>query len=340
MIISTTNTIEGATIEKYISLVSTNVVVGANIFSDIAASFTDFFGGNSGTYQRKLQGIYDESYKQLSKKAKSIGANAIIGVRIDFDEISGKNKSMFMVSATGTAVVLSLSTNMPENDSESVTSYRLKVADQKQLIKGKIHNKEILSDEDWDFLAINDCGDLSAEIFEYTNSINFNLTADFDKYFSYLSNYIQSVDTSIITPIIYRHIKTHKKFYIEIIKHNELFDVDQLRLMIVGNDIATACDLFSAYKRDYTRSEVEGMRFIIQSISGRPRLGKIASIKSGVFSRMEEKYVCPEGHINNKDKQYCSECGQDIYGLTKDNRDAIELLEKRANLLSELLRKS
>lgn len=109
MIISTTGTIDNMTIERYIDLVSTNVVIGTNIFSDFGASITDFFGGTSDTYQDKLELMYKSVIDKLREKAFAAGANAIVGVKVDFDEISGKGKSMFMVSAVGTAVVVVIS---------------------------------------------------------------------------------------------------------------------------------------------------------------------------------------------------------------------------------------
>ena len=105
-IITVTNNIEGCPIERYINSICTNVVVGTNIFSDFSAALTDFFGGFSGSYKKKLELIYNEATKELKKKAKELGANAIVGFNIDFDEISGSGKSMFMVSASGTACIV------------------------------------------------------------------------------------------------------------------------------------------------------------------------------------------------------------------------------------------
>lgn len=106
MIITTTPTIEGRQIEKYIGLSSANVVVGTNIFSDFFASFTDIFGGRSTTYQNKLDDTYNAVIIEIERKAKSMGADAVVGLKIDFNEISSKGKAMFMVSAVGTAVKL------------------------------------------------------------------------------------------------------------------------------------------------------------------------------------------------------------------------------------------
>lgn len=105
-IISTTHNIEGCPIKRYIDAICTNIVIGTNIFSDFAASFTDFFGGRSDSYKKKLEIIYNEASKELKQKALNLGANAIIGFKVDFDEISGKDKSMFMVSVSGTACII------------------------------------------------------------------------------------------------------------------------------------------------------------------------------------------------------------------------------------------
>src|SRR5690554_1803022 len=105
IITTTTNTLEGWSIEEYLSPISVNVVVGANILSDIAASWTDFFGGRSTSYEKKLQDIYQQAISNLGNKAKTIGANCILGLKIDIDEISGKGNQMFMITAIGTPVI-------------------------------------------------------------------------------------------------------------------------------------------------------------------------------------------------------------------------------------------
>lgn len=104
MIITSTENIAHFQISEYMGTVCSNIVMGTNVFSDIAASFTDFFGGHSSSYQNKLGIMYAEVSKDIKNKADSMGANAIVGIHMDFDEISGKDKSMFMVSISGTAV--------------------------------------------------------------------------------------------------------------------------------------------------------------------------------------------------------------------------------------------
>lgn len=105
-IITTTGNIEGCPIKNYLGVINSNIVIGTNLFSDIAASFTDIFGGNSETYQNKMDLMYKSAKDNLMKKAVARGANAIVGFKIDFDEISGKGKGMLMLSAAGTACLI------------------------------------------------------------------------------------------------------------------------------------------------------------------------------------------------------------------------------------------
>lgn len=105
MIMTTTPTIEGKQITQYKGLVFGEVVSGANIVRDFFASITDIIGGRSGVYESKLNASRQEALQELSEEARKIGANAVVGVSIDYQSMGG-NKGMFIVVATGTAVVV------------------------------------------------------------------------------------------------------------------------------------------------------------------------------------------------------------------------------------------
>ena len=100
----TTPIIDGMSIEKYYGIVTANQVAGTGFFSDLTASFSDLFGGNSGAYRESMNELCRDVTERLKEKAAELGANAIIGVSIDYDSISAKSMSMFMVSIQGTAV--------------------------------------------------------------------------------------------------------------------------------------------------------------------------------------------------------------------------------------------
>ncbi|ABY69073.1 YbjQ family protein [Actinobacillus pleuropneumoniae] len=105
MIITTTPTIDGHQITEYKGLVFGEVVSGANFIRDFFASITDVIGGRSGAYESKLNSARQEALAELEKEAKRVGANALVGVSMEYQSMGG-DKGMFIVVATGTAVVI------------------------------------------------------------------------------------------------------------------------------------------------------------------------------------------------------------------------------------------
>lgn len=103
MITTTTNSVEGRPVQQYLGIVSSEAIIGANIFKDLFAGIRDIAGGRSGTYEKVIEEARTNAMNELIQKAQSIGANAIIGIALDFETI-GTSGSMLMVMATGTAV--------------------------------------------------------------------------------------------------------------------------------------------------------------------------------------------------------------------------------------------
>jgi uncharacterized protein YbjQ (UPF0145 family) len=103
MIISTTHSLDNQPVQKYLGIVTGEVIAGANVVRDIFASITDIFGGRSGKYEEVLSRAREEAISEMTARAAQLGANAIVGVDIDY-EVLGKTGSMLMVSVSGTAV--------------------------------------------------------------------------------------------------------------------------------------------------------------------------------------------------------------------------------------------
>ncbi|GGG61391.1 hypothetical protein GCM10011415_04340 [Salipiger pallidus] len=103
MIVTTTNNIEGHRITAYKGVVVGEAIMGANVVRDLFAQVTDIVGGRSGAYERKLQDAREVAFKELEQRAANLGANAVVGVDIDYEVVGN---SMLMVSASGTAVVV------------------------------------------------------------------------------------------------------------------------------------------------------------------------------------------------------------------------------------------
>lgn len=106
MITTTTSSIEGRPISQYLGLVSGEAVMGANIFRDLFAGIRDIVGGRSGSYENVLRGGRDQALSEIIEEGQRLGADAIVGIAIDYEAI-GSSDSMMMVVITGTAVKLS-----------------------------------------------------------------------------------------------------------------------------------------------------------------------------------------------------------------------------------------
>ncbi len=106
MIITTTQSIDGKKISQYKGVIAGEAILGANLFKDLFAGIRDLVGGRSATYEAELQRAREIALHELEQKALELGANAVVGVDIDY-EVLGQKNGMLMVSASGTAVVLS-----------------------------------------------------------------------------------------------------------------------------------------------------------------------------------------------------------------------------------------
>jgi len=102
MIITTTPSIEGKKITAYKGIVFGEVVSGVNFVKDFAAGLSNIFGGRSGSYEGELVQAREEALSELARRAEDVGANAVIGVDIDYEVLGQGN--MLMVTASGTAV--------------------------------------------------------------------------------------------------------------------------------------------------------------------------------------------------------------------------------------------
>jgi uncharacterized protein YbjQ (UPF0145 family) len=103
MLVTTTHNVEGKRILEYKGLVAGEAILGANLFRDLFASIRDIVGGRSGSYEKVLSDARKTAVSEMTDKAEQLGANAVVGVDIDYETV-GTNGSMLMVTAAGTAV--------------------------------------------------------------------------------------------------------------------------------------------------------------------------------------------------------------------------------------------
>ncbi len=105
MILSTTPHIEGYSIREYKGIVTGETIIGANLLKDFMAGIRDIVGGRSSSYEKVLRQAKETAMNEMMQRAQAMGANAIVGIDIDYETI-GKDNSMLMVATSGTAVVI------------------------------------------------------------------------------------------------------------------------------------------------------------------------------------------------------------------------------------------
>ena len=106
MIIAKTNYVPGMEVVEYKGFATGEVVAGINFIKDLGAGIRNLFGGRVQGYEDEIIQARTEALKELEARAAAMGANAVIGVRIDFDALGSNGNNMLLVTVTGTAVVV------------------------------------------------------------------------------------------------------------------------------------------------------------------------------------------------------------------------------------------
>lgn len=105
MILTTTPSVEGRSIDEYRGIVFGEVISGVDAIKDFAAGLSNFFGGRSATYEDELTSAREQALQELEQRAAALGADAVVGIDVDY-EVLGSNNGMLMVTVSGTAVTL------------------------------------------------------------------------------------------------------------------------------------------------------------------------------------------------------------------------------------------
>lgn len=325
LLITTTPILGNIEIQSYIGPLTSNVVLGVNFFSDLAASLTDVFGGKSETYQSKLDSLTCDVEKSMKTKATRMGANAIIDYKLQFNEISGKGKQMFMVTATGTACVIT----MPKKDTtkkiEDISYNEIRRQYLISLYRLRLKDNRRLTERDWENIFSLNLYELASELteeyFQLKTTINedYNFVQYRDQFSAKFEDYLSRLDKSIASANIYSYIEYNSELVVDLAVKNNLFDSKVILNQILQGNIDIAIKLLGSHKDYYTKEDLMEMKRIISLLDNLPQKGSFEKTKSGIFSKKEEDmYICSNGHKNPKDTIFCGNCGQDIKGLNKE----------------------
>ncbi len=329
ILVTTTSNIEGLSIKQYIKPISAHVVAGTNFFSDFFASFSDVFGGRSQSYQRQLSSIYSEAVEILKRSAYELGANCILGLKVDLDEISGKGKSMFMITATGTAVIIE---NLNKTQSKVNIQERIEVISsdkmielrkRKKIIQLAIDNKLELDDSNWEFLSENSVFEISSEILEKVSTVYESMYEGKEKIYQQLLTYLLSLSEEDRTILLYNSlisstIKSFKPVIYKLIKELMIFDPTKIKQYLLDTDDEIKRKFLQIVVNDkpfYTKEDISIYENLVKIIeSNFTKTGVLTKQKMMLSSKEKEIWICQCGTKNDIDIEYCTKCNKDIYG--------------------------
>jgi len=357
VLVLTTSSFDGLKVKKYLKPVSAHVVAGTNLFSDFFASFSDVFGGRSGTYQKQLTTLYNEAIERVKYAAYEIGANCIVGLNIDLDEISGKGKSMFMLTAVGTAVILEkevaekATLPMSNEKLENVGVDKINLLrSKKAIIEKAISSSLTLNDDTWRFITSNQVDEVFPFLLKkYSEVIAYEQTSSegSEKFYKLLVSYIDSLPERKKLELLYNGIKEQNEqmaFKLTgIIKELNLFDYNRCMELLKSDNFQTqkrAIRVVTYDKPFYSKQDKQDLQTIRDFLQTTfEERGKRIMKKQLLSSKEKEVWTCECSKTNDMDT-YCSGCGQDIYGFkqTEVNASTAEnFIGQKIELISEYI---
>ena len=350
ILVITTSATDGLKIKKHLKPVSAHVVAGTNLFSDFLGGFSDVFGGRSNSYQKQLTSLYNEAIERIKYNAHEIGANCVIGLSIDMDEISGKGKSMFMLTAIGTAVVIekdekpkiSLTTN---EKFENVGIERINnLRQRKNILNKAIKETLAYDDETWDFITSNQVD----EIFPYIMESNVVYDPAFNtKFINYMSALDEDKAIDLLYNQILNEISNKISIYLSnVIKELNLFDYKRTMILLESSNFEKQKIglIISNYDKPfYDKNDVDNLKtikdFMLNNFKER---GKKSIRQKSLLKEEKEIWKCTEcgSDSSNDIGKPCSNCFKDIYGFinTEINpKEAVAMIEQKIDLINEYL---
>ena len=154
----------------------------------------------------------------------------------------------------------------------------------------------------------------------------------------YFPEYLRSVDRRHALDTLYGDVSTMPDEFVRLVDECMLFDAVRLQRLLAAGDAASlqlVIRCLPAFQPEYDRSDLEAMERLLHSLRQLPPLGRVEERRTLLGTK--RVYVCPNGHGNNAEVEFCVECGCDIYGLGEDDRKAISDFALRCEALRDML---
>lgn len=336
ILVTTTSTIEGYRIEHYLQTVSSHIVLGTNFFSDFAASFTDFFGGQSTTYENKLKEIYTKALDSIKRETQKVGGNCIVGLKFDFDQISSKGTSMFMVTAVGTAAVIE-SIKHEQIISSSIGKKFIDGSEiDKEIKKNEIKRelrdnpKTPFEDNHWNFIIENSISEICYDLILCCTEWYKTTIIDKANYcLEKVKQYLYSLPDEESKTLLYsmyldERYSTFEKTLFTIIKNRNILDNKRIlsELQKLDNNEKLNYKLFALIMIRDEKIDIEDLgdyKSLLQYIELKfPELASYGKQKKLFSSSETDVWICTCQRQNDIHVEHCSACLKDKYGFYID----------------------
>lgn len=327
ILITTTSNFENTSILKYYSPITANVVVGTNVFGDLSASISDLFGGRSEGYEKRLKTIYLQALSNIELQALKIGGNGIVGLKIDYNEISGKGMQMFMVSVTGTPVKINLNGNT-DNHSESQSIINgelieLKIKAKRLLKKIKGVSISKVSSEDLTNISNSSLPDYLEVVNDWLNELKFQSNQIDDKnQIDWITKYLENIPLHYFKNCVYKHLFAFESNNIipitKLVEKRDALDFKEILMHLSNSGGSSVALLLLVLKKSfYDRNDLESLQAIYNKYdSFYPLIAQEREeINKGLFSNeLIKVWDCSCGKKVTGNR--CSNCDKDGYGYS------------------------
>jgi len=343
ILVITTSSLEGLKIIRYIKPVSAHFVVDTEYFGEMAASLNDIFGVHSKIFQKEVSSIYEEAVEKLKVRAFEAGGNCILGMKIDIQEIQGKGKSMFMITATGTAVLLEGKKSAPDKPEEEIvevvnTEKMIELRRREDLSLQIKQNKLKLTEEIWKFITENSMSEIADEVLKQSETEYY--TAEGDKrirIFHLLLNYFHSFSEEKQSDLLYRFLmeEADEKFENTIIRlMAELHIFDNKKILSYLNSEnekirRKALQVSVIDKKYFDYSDIKKYQLLIETVGSKDfKTGTIGTKKKLLSQKEIAVWICQCKTTNDIVRTYCSNCKKDVFGFYESETNPEAALKK------------
>jgi uncharacterized protein YbjQ (UPF0145 family) len=349
ILLTTTSSLEGWTVQEYLGPVSTEVVVGTGLFTDFFSSWTDFFGMESRSHQSKLDQIKERALATIEYKALRLGATAVLGLRVDHDEIGAGGKSLLMVTAMGTAVRAHRAGQSASQDAASragaISSHELNTnRDRLRLLqRAEAGNLDLGDRKVWDFILDNNVVELAPHIIQRADVLarqfGYN-PQERDRAWTDLREYFFRLAPQDAAEHLYNALAgpdLEAEFAIQVIREASLLDVLKVTEMLQNGDRILRSRVLQAIRADqpfYTADDIAPLE-VLRAVLPAAFTPINASRKKGLMGE-KEVWVCLCGESVDIRNKECGACARDRYGIPQKwlKPDlAVRLLDEKIALL-------